>query len=302
MGANVLTALILHSTDELAKKIDLYRQARAEHGHDPDSECVTLMIHAFVDEEMEHVRQTVRAPFIDYLRTSSSLWRTKSSRGEQIELTKEEEEDMGMGLLFESLQVEQVSYREIVYLWSIDGNAAQTLTTDLLEQAQERSVYTLLPLVQTVTRAELGQSSRLWLMTEHTQPAGDQEPATVTQAPLWGFGRVISNEYPELCCQRVDLGDIQSDGVIEALLAEFFSDGLEDEVALRESARYVPRCRQVSLAKLASTERTAPSVYNDTTYLITGRGPKWIWFGHGSMAGGPGYQTFGVDGTQRCFD
>ena len=74
-GANVLTALLFQSIDELAEKIAAYRDARAKHGHDRNTGHVTLMMHTFIDNDLEAVRSTVKAPFIDYLKTSVSLWR-----------------------------------------------------------------------------------------------------------------------------------------------------------------------------------------------------------------------------------
>jgi natural product biosynthesis luciferase-like monooxygenase protein/amino acid adenylation domain-containing protein len=74
LGAHILTGLLFQSLEELAEKINAYRAARARHGHDPAAGHVTLMLHTFVGEEMEMVRQTVRPPFIEYLRSSVDLW------------------------------------------------------------------------------------------------------------------------------------------------------------------------------------------------------------------------------------
>lgn len=77
-GANVLTALLFQDLDELAKKIAAYRKARAEHGHDPATGHVTLMLHTFVGDDMSEVRRIVRDPFITYLESSVDLWQHAS--------------------------------------------------------------------------------------------------------------------------------------------------------------------------------------------------------------------------------
>lgn len=69
IGANVLAAYIGYSDEELNERITLYRGSRAAHGHDPQRGVVTLMLHTFVGESDESVRQKVRAPFTNYLRT-----------------------------------------------------------------------------------------------------------------------------------------------------------------------------------------------------------------------------------------
>ena len=72
-GANVLTALLFQTLDELAEKIARYRAARARHGHDGAGH-VTLMLHTFVGDDSEVVRELVRGPFTAYLESSVDLW------------------------------------------------------------------------------------------------------------------------------------------------------------------------------------------------------------------------------------
>lgn len=73
IGANVLTHLLGQSLGELEEKIGIYRKARADNGFCPDAGCVTLMMHTYVGEDLDEVRDTVREPFKSYLRTSINL-------------------------------------------------------------------------------------------------------------------------------------------------------------------------------------------------------------------------------------
>ena len=73
MGANVLTHLLGQTIDEVGEKIAAYRSARAEAGFDPDEGTVSLMLHTFVGEDDERVREIVREPMKDYLRSSMKL-------------------------------------------------------------------------------------------------------------------------------------------------------------------------------------------------------------------------------------
>jgi natural product biosynthesis luciferase-like monooxygenase protein len=74
-GHNVLTALLFQTPEQLAAKIKLYRAARRQAGHDPDAGLVTLMLHAYVDDDVAQARAKVRAPFVRYLSSSVDLWR-----------------------------------------------------------------------------------------------------------------------------------------------------------------------------------------------------------------------------------
>ena len=73
VGANLLTHLIGQDVDTLAGKIRLYREARAEHGFDPDAGKVSLMLHTFLGGDRERVRAVARGPFREYLRSAVSL-------------------------------------------------------------------------------------------------------------------------------------------------------------------------------------------------------------------------------------
>ncbi len=73
LGANLLTHLLGQSVEELAEKIAVYRAARREAGHDPESGVVTLMLHTFVGRDQQEVRARVRGPLTEYLRSSVGL-------------------------------------------------------------------------------------------------------------------------------------------------------------------------------------------------------------------------------------
>lgn len=73
IGANVLTHMLGQSVRDLAEQIAAYRAARAAAGLDPASGRVTVMVHTFLGESTDAVREVVRRPMKDYLRSSASL-------------------------------------------------------------------------------------------------------------------------------------------------------------------------------------------------------------------------------------
>ncbi|WP_433528506.1 type I polyketide synthase [Micromonospora sp. CA-263727] len=73
LGANLLTALLVLTPEQLQKKIAIYRAARAESGHDPAAGRVTLMVHAYVGQAGENVEETCREAFSGYLRSHTQL-------------------------------------------------------------------------------------------------------------------------------------------------------------------------------------------------------------------------------------
>ncbi|QSQ26356.1 amino acid adenylation domain-containing protein [Pyxidicoccus parkwayensis] len=74
MGAGVLTHLLGQRWEELRERIALYRESWREAGH-PGEGHVTLMLHTFVGQDVERVRETVEGPLRRYLSSSADLMR-----------------------------------------------------------------------------------------------------------------------------------------------------------------------------------------------------------------------------------
>ena len=73
LGAGLLTHLLGQAPDALASNIAAYRQALAQ-AHGPSAPGhVVLMLHTLIGEDREDVRDLVREPFSDYLRSSMDL-------------------------------------------------------------------------------------------------------------------------------------------------------------------------------------------------------------------------------------
>ena len=70
MGYNVFTMLYGINLEALSKKISLYREAREEAGHDPDSGIVSLMLHTMVHRDRQTVEKAVEEPFKSYIKSS----------------------------------------------------------------------------------------------------------------------------------------------------------------------------------------------------------------------------------------
>jgi natural product biosynthesis luciferase-like monooxygenase protein len=73
VGGNVLTHLLGQSVEEVGEKIKIYRDTLKELGKDPASGTVTLMLHCYVGDDIAAVKEIVREPMKDYLRSSIGL-------------------------------------------------------------------------------------------------------------------------------------------------------------------------------------------------------------------------------------
>ncbi|NBD13542.1 type I polyketide synthase [Corallococcus silvisoli] len=151
-------------------------------------------------------------------------------------------------------------FRGVVHLWNLDlgGDVA-------LEEATLGSgCGSLLTLVQRLGGGA-GANTRLWLVTRGAQSVGDGAPVSVAQAPIWGLGRVLALEHPELWGGLVDLSPSSDAQEVDALCEELCASDGEDQLALRGRTRHVARLSRGEVP--TAGEATWRS---DGAYLITG--------------------------------
>jgi len=152
----------------------------------------------------------------------------------------------------------------IIHLWSLEKDLTDELSIPALEQAQSFGCGSLLHLVQALVKHEETVLPRLWLVTRGAMPVDSSLPA-VAQAPLWGFGRVVSLEYPQMWGGMLDLEPEATADEAAMLLAEIEDSQGEDHLAFREGQRYVAR-----LVPSQHRESQGVSLRADGSYLITG--------------------------------
>lgn len=75
IGANILTNMLGQDIAKVRDNVAVYRKAREAAGLDPATGRVALMLHTFVGENTDEVRELVRGPLRTYLRDSLDLTR-----------------------------------------------------------------------------------------------------------------------------------------------------------------------------------------------------------------------------------
>jgi acyl transferase domain-containing protein/thioesterase domain-containing protein/acyl carrier protein len=177
---------------------------------------------------------------------------------DQFQLCPERPEDTQQ--LLEAVSASHPPCRGAIHLWSLDITPTEETTVASLESAQILGVGSVLHLVQALDR--VGNSPRLWLVTQGAQAVGEWvQSVSVAQSPLWGLGRVINNEFPNLQCTRVDISPAISAQEIQSLFAQLWSDERDDEIALRGEARYVNRLVPIQTADIQAKAHSLQNRY-----------------------------------------
>lgn len=170
-------------------------------------------------------------------------------------------------LLQDVAQISTLPLRGVVHLWSLASEQALDLDIHTLERVQILGCASTLHLVQALVKHNGSILPRLWLVTQGAQPVESQTSSSgVAQAPLWGLGKVIALEHPQLWGGLCDLAvEATQTDAAKTLLTELCDAEGEDHLAFRSGQRYAARL--VNKGELKSKE---VSLKPDAAYLITG--------------------------------
>jgi len=114
--------------------------------------------------------------------------------------------------------------------------------------------------------AELGVAPRLFLLTRNAQPVEEGDRANPAHAVLWGLGRTLALEHPEIWGGIVDVDESVPAGLAARyVIEEAHGEDREDQVAYRAGIRRVPRLQRAYLPSAAPVQ-----LEKDSSYLVIG--------------------------------
>ncbi|MFD2768440.1 type I polyketide synthase [Micromonospora eburnea] len=144
---------------------------------------------------------------------------------------------------------------DVLLLPSVSGGTAA--------EAAARATWLLVSTAQCLAGGPAAQAPRLWCLT--TGVRDGRTEAGLALAPLWGLGRVLRTEHPELWGGIMDVtcGD---DVPADIVLRLFATSPAEDVISFRDG---VPEVARITAVEGAPT-RAPFTCQADGTYLITG--------------------------------
>ncbi|WP_019815654.1 type I polyketide synthase [Saccharomonospora saliphila] len=153
----------------------------------------------------------------------------------------------------------------VVHLWALDAEPPLDATPAEIGRAQTFAGHSVVSLVKALEETDIAGKPRLWLVSRSSQRVvpGDVVAAPF-QAILWGLGRTISAERPELRPVLVDLD--QDAASVQALLDQLSHPDEEDQLALRGGSLHVAR-----LVRRARDVGDVPEVGSDEIAIRASR-------------------------------
>lgn len=169
----------------------------------------------------------------------------------------------------------------VVQLWS--SGAPSSLDEKSLLEAQAVGCGGTLHLLQSIVAGQQNGLATarcpIWLVTRGTQTVLESEqpgqppagPAMPWFAALWGLGRSIAQEHPELWGGVIDLdrGSNSVEAEAKALIREVLAPDGEDNLAFRRGERFAARL-VASSARPQSPSAKPLSLDSESTHVITG--------------------------------
>jgi acyl transferase domain-containing protein/acyl carrier protein len=210
----------------------------------------------------------------DYKRINEDAFRIKASDPEHYKR-----------LFQEALKDSEHSFDGLVHLWSLNDGAGRSEPSTDVAMILTRGCHSIVYLIQAISNVQLGKTAQLTLVTRGCQAVVTTGVTDPLQAMLWGLGRTIALEQPELNCLQIDLSpDGMHEDETEALLAELCAeDRTETQVTYHEGGRYCARLSQfhgqsnyvnstgenVNTA-VVTEAKSGVKIRSEVSYLITG--------------------------------
>jgi phthiocerol/phenolphthiocerol synthesis type-I polyketide synthase A/phthiocerol/phenolphthiocerol synthesis type-I polyketide synthase B len=108
--------------------------------------------------------------------------------------------------------------------------------------------------------------AKLFIVTRNAQPLAEGDHANPSHGALWGLGRTLALEHPEIWGGIVDLdGSVPAELAAPQVLGEVNGDDGEDQVVYRWGVRHVPRLQRRAVPSQAPVTLDA-----NTCQLVVG--------------------------------
>lgn len=159
----------------------------------------------------------------------------------------------------------QVPVQKILYLWPLDKISKITdHDKKKIENYYLLCCGGLLNIVKSIVD-KFPSPPSLVVVTEGSRIIGaSSDLSQLIQSSVWGFGRVISIEHPELSYKMIDIESIEQ---VEELSEELFAVGDKDWIILGSDSRYIARLENIDVD---FKENKSLVLDRNAVYVVTG--------------------------------
>ncbi|MGB3534209.1 MAG: SDR family NAD(P)-dependent oxidoreductase, partial [Microcoleaceae cyanobacterium] len=144
--------------------------------------------------------------------------------------------------LFSIFNQRNIRFKNVVFLWSLADSEPEALSFEELTATSKVGWESLLNLTQSIVK-NCSQPPSLAMVTRGSVATEvETNLSGIAYSPLWGMGKVIALEHPELQYIQVDLDpEISLESQADILLTELQQRSPENQVVFRRNTRKVAR-------------------------------------------------------------
>ncbi|HET8843837.1 MAG TPA: SDR family NAD(P)-dependent oxidoreductase, partial [Ktedonobacteraceae bacterium] len=173
--------------------------------------------------------------------------------------------------LFRELSQQGHILRSILHCWNVTKDQGTASLPDPDPQLQT-GFTSLLCLTRAIGSSLPETDIHLMVLSDHTQAVTGEEVLSPAKAPIVGLCKVISQEYPSITCQHIDVtspaaNSWTSTRMVESLVAECLATSGDLSVAYRGHTRWTHNYLPM---RLEQSERKIVPFRNKGVYLIIG--------------------------------
>ncbi|OYD09082.1 type I polyketide synthase [Paludifilum halophilum] len=173
--------------------------------------------------------------------------------------------------LCQALRTQGVVPSRILHLWGVSRESGSDENRDI-NRWQQRGYYSLVFLAQAVTRQQVTDECKIFVLTNQMQEVTGAETICAEKATVLGPCKVIPQEYSHIQCWSIDIdlpsaGSWREEELLGQLLAELKHPSTDRIIAYRHRHRWVQRFKPVELQK---AEALPGQIRPEGVYLITG--------------------------------
>lgn len=154
---------------------------------------------------------------------------------------------------------------KILHLCSLEETCERT---DKMEMQLEFGVYSLFRITKAIENLKIKQKMQIFLISDFVKKVNEEQDIIhPVNACLFGFGKVLSNEFENITCRMLDVDGLESQGDWKRVVAEIESKYRHQYLAYRNGKFYN---EIISSAELESKKNIADVIKEQGVYLIVG--------------------------------
>ncbi len=151
----------------------------------------------------------------------------------------------------------------IIHLWSLTADEQTQPRREYFQQCQNLGFYSLLFLAQSLEKEDITQPIKIFVVTNNIHDVTGVENLNPEQATALGMCKVIPQEYANITCRSIDIGNIKEN--IDQLITELLHESSDLVIAYRKHHRWIQTFEPIS-----GDDSISNNLKESGVYLITG--------------------------------